>query len=213
MFTTRWRTYLLPLCLSLVLLVTACGGGAPPSPYDQVQQETSGSQAPAVAGEAIQGSNFNALFPAASDGFTTVPTQEKKGFAEYKLNRDGTTVAMLSINDTISNPDAATKFSSSDRAVAGYPAVDIGSKQTAILVADRFQVKVQSRDESFGVGDRETWLSRFDLTGLASLQARSRLTVPPAEVSPQITSPQTTPSQSAPKIGTPAPALLYPVQL
>lgn len=176
----RWQKILLPAFLSVLLLVSACGSGAPPSPYDQVQQETSGSQAPAVSGDAVNGSSFNALFPSATDGFDVVPSQEKKGFAEYKLKQDGTTMAMLSINDTISNPDAASKFASSDRSVAGYPAVDIGSKQTAILVADRFQVKVQSRDEAFAKSDRETWLSKFDLRGLASLQSQSRKRLPSA---------------------------------
>ena len=174
----RWQKILAPVFISVLLLVSACGSGAPPSPYDQVQQETSGSQAPAVAGEAVQGSNFNALFPDAGDGFDVVPSQEKKGFAEYKLKKDGTTMAMLSINDTISNPDAASKFANSDRSVAGYPAVNIGSKQTAILVADRFQVKVQSRDEAFAQSDREDWLSKFNLRGLASLQQQSRRRLP-----------------------------------
>ncbi|NEQ98274.1 MAG: hypothetical protein F6K30_16400 [Cyanothece sp. SIO2G6] len=163
------RNVLAPLCLSALLLFSACAS-APPSPYEQVQQETVGNQAPAVADEAVQGSQFNALFPSAADGFNVVPSQEKQGFAEYKLNQDGTTMAMLSINDTISNPDAAAKFAGSDRTVAGYPAVDIGSKQTAILVGDRFQVKVQSRDDAFGVSDREAWISKFDLDGLANLK-------------------------------------------
>ena len=174
----RWQKILAPVFLSVLLLVSACGSGAPPSPYDQVQQETSGSQAPAVSGEAVQGSNFNALFPDAADGFDVVPSQEKKGFSEYKLKKDGALMAMLSINDTISNPDAAAKFANSDRSVAGYPAVDIGSKQTAILVADRFQVKVQSRDDAFAKSDREDWLSKFNLRGLASLQAQSSRRLP-----------------------------------
>ena len=171
---TRWPKILIPVFLCVLLLVSACGSGAPPSPYDQVQQETSGSQAPAVSGDAVNGSRFNALFPGATDGYDVVPAQEKAGFAEYKLKQDGTTVAMLSINDTISNPTAADKFSTSDRSISGYPAVDIGSKQTAILVANRFQVKVQSRDEAFAKSDREDWLSRFDLQGLASLQSQSK---------------------------------------
>ena len=174
----RWQKILAPLFLSVMLLVAACGSDAPPSPYDQVQQETSGSQAPAVAGDAVQGSNFNALFPDAADGFDVVPAQEKKGFAEYKLKKDGTTMAMLSINDTISTPNAVSKFENSDRSVAGYPAVDIGSKQTAILVADRFQVKVQSRDDAFAKSDREDWLGKFNLRGLASLQNQSRRRLP-----------------------------------
>jgi hypothetical protein len=166
----RWRNVLTSFLLSLVLLLTACANVAPPSPYDQVQEDTTGRNAPAaVAREAQPGGNFNRFFPAPQDGFDVVPAQEKRGFAEYKLNRDGTTMAMLSINDTVSNPEAAQKFQDSDRQIAGYPAVDIGSTQTAVLVADRYQVKVQSRDESFTAGDRETWLARFNLDGLAQL--------------------------------------------
>lgn len=166
-----WRRIVTPLLLSIVLLTAACSTVAPPpSPYEQVQEETTGRQAvEAVADDAVQGSNFNRLFPSASDGYAVVPTQEKQGFAEYKLKQDGTTLAMLSISDTISAPDAAAKFASSDRQIAGFPAVDVGSTQTAILVGDRFQVKVQSRDPSFEVSDREVWLEKFDLNGLLQL--------------------------------------------
>jgi hypothetical protein len=170
MFSMSWRRFLAPLFLGIFLLLSACSTTAP-SPYEQVQQETTGKNAPAaVSSEAQPGGAFNKFFPASQDGFEVVPSQEKTGFAEYKLNRDGTTVAMLSISDTSSLPDAAQKFASSTRQVAGYPAVDVGSTQTAILVAGRYQVKVQSRDQSFQVSDREAWLSKFDLPGLSQLK-------------------------------------------
>ncbi|MGB3491309.1 MAG: hypothetical protein WBA57_01180 [Elainellaceae cyanobacterium] len=152
-------------------MTSACSTVAPPpSPYEQVQEETTGRQAvEAVADDAIKGSNFNRLFPSSSEGYEVVPTQEKQGFAEYKLKQNGATLAMLSVNDTLSNPDAAAKFASSDRQIAGFPAVDVGSSQTAILVGDRLQVKVQSRDPSFEVSDREAWIEKFDLDGLLQL--------------------------------------------
>ncbi len=167
-----WRKAIASICLSVMLLLSACSSvSAPPSYYDQVQEETTGSGATqAVVKDAIQGSQFNRLFPEASDGFQVVPAQEKQGFAEYKLNQGGSTVAMLSINDTVSNPEAAAKYATSSRQVAGYPAVDVGNSQTAVLVAGRFQVKVQSRSESFTQGDRDAWLEKFDLAGLAQLQ-------------------------------------------
>lgn len=173
-FTFVWRRVLAPILLSGLLLTSACSTVAPPpSPYDQVQTETTGRQAiEVVADDAVQGSYFNRLFPAAVEGYSIVPTQEKQGFAEYKLKQDGTTLAMLSISDTLSNPDAAAKFASSDRQIAGYPAVNVGSTQTAILVSDRFQVKVQSRDPSFEASDRDAWLEKFDLAGLTQLAAR-----------------------------------------
>lgn len=171
MIAVGWRKVFASVCLSLMLLLTACSTQSPTSYYDQVQEETTGAKATqAVSQDAVQGSNFNQLFPESTDEYEVVPAQEKRGFAEYKLNRDGSTVAMLSVNDTVSNPEAAVKYATTTRQVGGYPAVDIGNTQTAILVAGRFQVKVQSRDESFTQSDREAWIEKFDLAGLAQVQ-------------------------------------------
>lgn len=171
MIARSWHRLMASVLLSTLLFVSACSLGPPEvSPYDQVQQETTGRNAPAaVSDAAIAGGEFNKFFPAAIAGYDVVPAQEKSGFAEYKLNQEGTTVAMLSINDTVSNPEAAQKFADSTEQIAGYPAVDIGSQQTAILVSDRFQVKVQSRDDSFVRSDRVAWLEKFDVAGLARL--------------------------------------------
>lgn len=170
MFIQNGRRILAALLVSVLLLVTSCATQAP-SPYDQAQQESTQRNAPAaVAKDATQGSQFNKFFPKGSGGFQTVPAQEKKGFAEYKLKQGGKDVAVLSINDTISNPTAAGKFNSSTQRIAGYPAVNQGSNGTAILVGDRYQVKVQSRDASFTQSDREAWLQRFNLSGLARLK-------------------------------------------
>ncbi|PLZ86687.1 hypothetical protein CI593_18180, partial [Fischerella thermalis CCMEE 5194] len=104
------------------------------------------------------------------DGYERVYTQEKKGFAEAKLKKDGQELAMLAISDTKSIPTAAAKFANSSKQIAGYPAVEIGNTQTAILVNNRYQVKVLSRSPSFTASDRETWLKKFDLNGLAQLK-------------------------------------------
>jgi len=163
---TRWFTALL---LALTLVVTGCAA-APPSPYEQVQQDSSQRNAPtAVAREATQGSEFNRFFPPEGDGYERIYVQEKKGFAEAKLKKDGKELAMLAISDTISLPEAAAKFQSSTENIAGYPALEIGTTQTAILVADRYQVKVLSRDPSFTASDRRAWIEKFDLVGLAQL--------------------------------------------
>ncbi len=163
---TRWLTALL---LALILVVSGCAA-APPSPYEQVQQESTQRNAPAaVAREATQGSEFNRFFPPEEDGYERIYVQEKKGFAEAKLKKDGKDVAMLAISDTISLPEAAAKFQSSTTEIAGYPALEIGTTQTAILVANRYQVKVLSRDPSFSASDRRAWIEKFDLAGLAQL--------------------------------------------
>ncbi|MGF1535789.1 MAG: hypothetical protein ACFB4J_04755 [Elainellaceae cyanobacterium] len=168
----RWRRILLPICLSFVLLVTACSANEP-SPYAQVQEETTGKGAEvAVDQSATNGSSFNRFFPKDVAGYNVTPTQEKRGFAEYKVSRDGDTVAMLSINDITSNPSAADKYRSSDLEVANYPAVDQGKTITGLLVNNRYQVKVLSRDPSFTRDERISWLQKFDLNGLAQLEAR-----------------------------------------
>jgi len=167
----HWRKALAALLLSMILLVSAGCSQPDTSPYAQAQQEsTERGATPAVSAEATQGSEFNKFFPASGQGYDVVFSQEKKGFAEAKLKREGTDVAMLSISDTASNPQAADKYKSSTEKLAGYPLMEVGSTQTGILVSDRYQVKVQSRDAAFTPQDRRDWLQKFDLNGLSSLK-------------------------------------------
>jgi hypothetical protein len=196
MIVTRWLKVLAPICLSLLLFITGCANIAPPSPYNQVQKETTGRGAPkAVAKTATEGGKFNQFFPGATGGYDVVPTQEKKGFAEYKLNKDGKTVAMLSISDTSSVPTAAAKYDASTEKVGGYPVVDQGTTGTGILVNGRYQVKILSRDPSFDRADRVAWLQKFDLRGLAKLEAAKTAKAPtlPVTKSPKILTPKTSP--------------------
>lgn len=176
MVMTGLRRLLAPLLLSLLLVFSAgCAAFAPeaPSPFSEVQEETSGRDAPAaVAVDAVKGGQLNDYFPRSVAGYgdySVVPAQEKQGFAQFKVNQGGENVAMLSINDTVSNPAAATKYQSSSRQIEGNPALDIGNNGTGVLVGDRFQVKVQSRADSFTAEDREAWLKTFDYRGLANL--------------------------------------------
>jgi hypothetical protein len=180
MVTSRLRSFCAAIALSAVLLLsTGCTALAPPEApsarFEQVQQDTAARKAPdAVAKEAVQGSSLNAFFPrtvAGYEDYDIVPAQEKKGFAEFKVNQGGVNVAMLSINDTLSNPAAATKYESSTRDIQGFPALDIGKNGTGVLVGDRYQVKVQSRSDGFGAEDRDAWLQKFDFKGLAQLNS------------------------------------------
>lgn len=164
------RKILSALLLSVLLLVTGCATQAP-SRYDQAQQESTQRNAPpAVVKNSEQGSSFNKFFPDGGAGFERVYTQEKKGFAEAKLKKGGKDAAMLSISDTLNTPTAAGKFKQSTQKIGGFPAVNQGSTATAVLVADRYQVKIQSRDPSFTQADREAWLQKFNLRGLAQLK-------------------------------------------
>jgi len=164
------RRVLAALLISMLLFVTACQTQAS-SRFDEVQaissQQKSGQ---AVVKDATQGGSFNQFFPNASRGYERVYTQEKKGFAEAKLKKDGKDLALMAISDTRSLPTAAAKFKNATKQIAGYPALDIGNTQTAVLVADRYQVKVLSRDASFTASDREALLKQFDYQGLTQLQ-------------------------------------------
>ncbi|AFY46740.1 hypothetical protein Nos7524_0838 [Nostoc sp. PCC 7524] len=169
MIVPRTRRILAAVLLSVLLLTTACTAEAP-GRFDQVQQESSRQKTgQAVAKNATQGSEFNKFFPGEETGYQRVFTQEKKGFAEAKLKKDGKDLAMLAISDTTSTPGAAAKFSNSTKNIAGYPAVEVGNTQTAILVG-KYQVKVLSRSPSFTASDRADWIEKFNLDGLAKLK-------------------------------------------
>lgn len=161
------RKILAPFAIALLLLVTACNS-PPPSRFDQAQQESTQSKTTAVSSEAKAGGDFNRFFPKA-DGL--VFSQEKKGFAQAKLKQAGKEMATLSIVDLNGNSTAIEKYEDSSETLSGYPVVDVGSTGTGLLVNNRFQVKVLSRDEAFTARDRRLWLEKFDLAGLGAITA------------------------------------------
>ncbi len=171
MSLSRMRRILAPMLVAVLLLVSGCGSQtAEPTRWDSAQQESTQQQrGQAVAKDAEQGSRFNRFFPEAGEGYDLVYTQEKKGFAAAKLKQNGKEVAALAVSDISSNPSAADKYQNSAKTIAGYPAAELGKTQTSVLVGDRFQVKISSRDDSFTPSDREAWLQRFDLQGIEGL--------------------------------------------
>ena len=164
----KMRKVIVVFSLSLLLL-TSCATQAP-SRFEQAQQESSQRGSSAVVRESESGGSFNKFFPPSGGGYQRVYSQEKKGFAEAKLKKDGKEVAVLAISDTLNNPSAAKKFEKSTQKIKGYPAVSQGKTGTAVLVGDRFQVKVLSRDPAFSESDRQAWLDKFDLKGLSKVK-------------------------------------------
>lgn len=154
-----------------VLLVLACGGAAEPSRWEAIQEQTVEDEAaPAgasVSDAAIEGSRLNAYFPASGDDGEVIFKQEKTGFAQALVTRDGAPHVTLSISDTRSNPSARDKFADAAGAVGGFPMVHVGSRSTSALVADRFQVQVRAEADGVDPAARAAWLERFDLGGLA----------------------------------------------
>ncbi|MBX7219595.1 MAG: hypothetical protein K1Y36_06595 [Blastocatellia bacterium] len=161
------------LCLPLAFLIS-CGGSQPPSRWEKVQQDTTNPQKQEINKPIVPpkaGGTLNDFFPKSADGYDVTPSQEKAGFAEYKLKKGGKEMAMLAISDaTAGNPAAMEKFKQSSKSIGGFPAVEQGSTATALLVNGRYQVKVLSRSPEFTPADRAAWLQKFDLTGLAALK-------------------------------------------
>ncbi len=154
------------LLLPPLALVIACSGGNPADTrWASAQHETK----PAVAKEALPGSAFNKFFPKAEPPWDLTYKQEKQGTAIASLKKDGKEVATLTVFDTISEPDVAKEYKEATQALAGCPLVAKGSKGTAVLVANRFQVQVRSTDNSFSEDDRKEWIKKFDLDGIANL--------------------------------------------
>ncbi|GCL53762.1 hypothetical protein NIES3806_10980 [Microcystis aeruginosa NIES-3806] len=164
----RFDKILIAGVLATLLLVTSCAKA--PSQFDQAQQESTARGAAAVVKESTSGGSFNQFFPPSGGGYERVYTQEKKGFAEAKLKQDGKVVAMLAISDISNNPAAANKFQDSQTTIKGFPSVKQGTTATAVLVNNRYQVKVLSREPDFTASDRKAWLAKFDLDGLAKLK-------------------------------------------
>jgi hypothetical protein len=184
----------------LVLMVTACSSA--PSKYDQVQKDTTGFGSPAaVDKKAEKGGTFNAFFPDNQGDYNVIPYQEKKGFAEYKLQQGDKTLAMLSISDTTSVPAAAEKYNAATASISGFPSVEQGSTGTGVLVGGRYQVKVLSRDPSFTKEDRAAWLQKFDLKGLSQLKGALTPAAKPAAALPQapVANAPAAPSSPTPK--------------
>ena len=163
------RKSLVALILTSCLFFTSCSQQAP-SRFDDAQQQSTSKGATAVVDTSQSGGTFNRYFPDGDSEYERVYSQEKKGFAQAKLKRDGNEIAILSISDTSNNPSAANKFADSTERISGYPAISQGNSGTAVLVGDRYQVKIRSKDDSFDASDRQKWLGKFDLRGLSKLQ-------------------------------------------
>jgi hypothetical protein len=136
--------------------------------------------------EVVNGTAFNRLFPKPQAGETIVFTQEKRGFSEARLKQGQETRALLAISDTTTAPEARTKFVQAPEQLQGWPLVEQGSQASALLVAERFQVKVIGQGSGMDPGQRHELLGAFDLAGLASLSPEriAPKSLPPGQQEP-----------------------------
>jgi hypothetical protein len=117
----------------------------------------------------VNGPAFNPLFPKLHTGEQLVFTQEKRGFSQARLKEGETTKALLSISDVLTSPSTRAKFSGAKLELQSWPLVDQGNQASALLVAERFQVKVIGQGAGLTPDDRHDLLNAFDLKGLAAL--------------------------------------------
>lgn len=171
MFAKTVSRFLVGFSLFFLLTLSACNT-QPPSRFEQAQQESiaAGSKNTAVSPNAVKGSSLNQFFPAGGGEYERVFTQEKDGFVQAKLKFQGKDVAILAIFDTISNPEAKKDFQGATEQINGFPLIEKGTNNSAVLVGDRFQVSVRSTDPTFGKEQRRQWLEKFDLAGLSQLK-------------------------------------------
>jgi hypothetical protein len=121
--------------------------------------------------EVVNGTAFNRLFPKPQPGETIVFTQEKRGFSEARLKSGQETRALLAISDTVTAPEARSKFVRATEQLQGWPLVEQGPQASALLVAQRFQVKVIGQGAGLDPEKRHDLLGAFNLSGLAALNS------------------------------------------
>ncbi|WP_255101634.1 MULTISPECIES: hypothetical protein [unclassified Synechococcus] len=119
--------------------------------------------------QVVNGSRFNRLFPRSNPELRVTMSQEKRGFSEARLKQGDQVIALLAISDTITAPEARAKFEQAEERLKGWPLVEQGPHASALLVADRFQVKVIEHGSSLDAAHRHGVLENFDLQGLAAL--------------------------------------------
>ncbi|PSO49710.1 MAG: hypothetical protein BRC33_05815 [Cyanobacteria bacterium SW_9_44_58] len=168
MYCLSFSVYLIGLRIA-ILVSPACSSNESTSRFDAAQQKSTHSGVTAVAEDAVKGGKLNRYFPKPNDPYQIVYTQEKRGFAQAKLKENGQELALMSISDIANNPSAADKFKESSETVQGSPVVNQGTKATAALVNNRYQVKIVSRSNNFNETSRKKWLEEFDLQTLAKL--------------------------------------------
>ena len=158
---------------ALSLSLAGCGEDPDYERWEATQEESSADGAVAVANadDATDAGEFNQFFPPQADGFDRVFTQEKGGTAIADYEMDEEVMVTLSVTDLTTNPAALNKYETPEFDIDGYPAVTQGSKTTALLVNDRYQVKASGKSDAVSADDRVAWLEKFDLAGLAALDA------------------------------------------
>jgi len=158
------------LIILIVIIAPSCSNNEASSRFENAQQESLKSNTVAVSEDTVSGGELNRYFPKNKGAYKVIYTQEKTGLAQAKLKRDGQELALMSISDIANNPTAIDKFKDDTEMIQNYPVIEQGSKATAMLVNNRFQIKIISRSDLMKETDRKQWLKQFDLNHLAQIK-------------------------------------------
>lgn len=178
----RMRLRILPLLFALA----ACGKPDAPAPVGHASAavatsaprpsasaaptSTASAAAAAAVAKMVSGEKLApALLPAAAVGATDrVDRPAKEGFVEavYKKGKDD--LATVTITDTAGVPAVRDDYRGSKETAAGYPLKTSGYTKTAVLVADRFQIQIQS--PRLKAPERKAWIEKMDLKALSAVQ-------------------------------------------
>lgn len=158
---TRMKPALVAATLCFALSI-ACS--KEPTRWDT---DASAATLPAASVPKTEGAKLNAFFPKDADGYTRTFTQEKDGFVEAKVKKDGKEEATLTVSDANGDDAVKSKFEKATEKLGDSPLVTVGKNQSAVLVGKRYQVKVTST--TLDEAARKAWLGKFDLAGLSKL--------------------------------------------
>jgi hypothetical protein len=137
---------------------------APPPPSTAV------AEAKAAVARMVEGAKLLPAFtPAAAGGATErVDRPTKEGVAEVVYKKGKDEIATITITDTIEIPAVREDYKDAKEKVDGFPLKTSGYAKSAILVADRFQVQIQS--QRLKAPERKAWLEKMDLKALQALK-------------------------------------------
>lgn len=159
------------ICFSLLIVLSSCGGASDARRSDGGTMSNTSSRDVSQV-KPLPGKKFNKYFPKGEGEYKVNFSQEKRGTAQAKLKNSDKEVAVLTVTDLASNPERLKKYANATTNLGQYPMRKVGSMGTAILVGNRFQVQVRSKDQSFTASDRENWLKKFNLKSIANLNTK-----------------------------------------
>lgn len=123
-----------------------------------------------VAADSAESGKFDPFFPKPEDGYAIVLQPENPGYAQASLQGEGDKeLAVFSIFDTENNPVVSARFERSDAKFGDYPVLSEDGSLSA-LIAKRYHVQVRSVATDFGEAERQAWLEKFDLAGIAKME-------------------------------------------